>query len=415
MTGTITYTPTTYTPQHATDTYSTSSVSPTSGGKDTAVTFSASSFTNDNSYIYGNLKLIVNGVDVKKNTGYASGYGGKLSISSSGTFATYAPTSLLNFSYYSTASRYAADPGDVSCTYSDVTASSAKVTVPSGITTTFLNSYYYITATDSGNVASSLTSATSFARSTGYINLTGLASSTQHKRYIYAYNSYNARYYKIGSVTFTTKTPDPSSYTATLTASSITTNSAVISISGLSSTTNLNSNWYLSNSSNATSFTLSASRSSNITLTGLNPNTTYTYYGYVYSNYSNKYYRVDDVTFTTDPVVGNYIGTLAATATGAQKATFTLTGPSDTTGLNSNWYLSTTNSTTATSLANVSSATRGNAITITNLSPAASNIRYAYVYNTSTSIYYQIASVTVKTHSYVYYGASLTPCWTYLG
>lgn len=301
--GYVTYTPTTYSATKGTCTYATASVTPTSGTYGTSFTLTASSYANDDNYIYGGLTYTYGtNAGGGVNSPYASGYGAKQTITNSGTYRS-------DFTYTASASRYTADPApnDVTCTVSNVTSSSARITVPSsGITTTFLGDYYYITATDCNNIAGSLTGSTGFSRSTGYVNLTGLTSGTTHKRYIYAYNSYNERYYKISTVTFTT---DQSSYSATISSSNIGAQKATINISGLSSTVNLNSNWYLTditNSATATSLSNSmyALRSSSITLgsstfISLSPGKTKTLYAYVYSSASSKYYKVGSIVIKT--------------------------------------------------------------------------------------------------------------------
>lgn len=330
-----------------------------------------------------------------------------------GTTHTFYPhadadTSYASYGYYGL--------GAISFT-TDPNYSATLTASVTGTTTATIGATLSTTTNSNGNIYYSTSSGLSSPPSTYFSNggsksLTGLSVNTSYTYYFYAYSAVTKKLYSVGSKTFRT---DPN-YSATLSVSSVEITTATIGAT-LNTTNNSDGKIYYSTSSGLTSKNNLPSFSSGGTanLTGLAASTSYTYYIYAYSSTSGKLYQLDSEPFTTKAAVGNYTGTLAATATGAQKATFTLTGPSDTTGLNSNWYLSTTNSATTTSLANVSSATRGNTITITNLSPAASNTRYAYVYNTSTSTYYQIASITVKTHSYVYYGASLTPCWTYLG
>lgn len=279
----------------------------------------------------------------------------------------------------------------------------------------------YGTSTYSGTMSGYCTfNSTTSTSTTKTISKTGLTAGKTYTYYPVAYGdtSYCVdRYFGLGqTITFTTD----ADYTGVSISASVTGSTTATIQCGVSSKINLDGNIYYSTTSGLSSkpstyVSMGNYYSISKNLTGLTPEQPYTYYFYVYSSASGVLYQIGSVSFTTDAAVGNYTGTLAATATGAQKATFTLTGPSDTTGLNSNWYLSTTNSATTTNLANVTSAIRGSTITLSNLSPASSNTRYAYVYNTSTNTYYQIASITVKTHSYVYYGASLTPCWTYLG
>lgn len=301
--GYVTYTPTTYYATKGTCTYATASVTPTSGTFGTSFTLTASSYANDDNYIYGGLTYTYgNNAGGGVNSPYASGYGAKQTITNTGTYSS-------DFTYTASASRYTADPApnDVACTVSNVTSSNARVTVPSsGITTTFLGDYYYITVTDCNNIAGSLTGSTRFSRSTGYVNLTGLTSGTTHKMYVYAYNSYNERYYKISTVEFAT---DQSSYSATITANVTGSTSATASMSNLSSTTNLDSYWYLVKSdAGSTSTSISnyfrQNRGSTITLSNtttpaLSPGSSITLYAYVKSSVSGTYYKVGSVAIKT--------------------------------------------------------------------------------------------------------------------
>ena len=309
--------------------------------------------------------------------------------------------------YYATASRYTADPGNVNCSAAVRSSSQAIVTVPSGITTSFLDDNYRITATNSGDVASSLSGATDFTRSGGSIVLAGLSAGTAYSRYIYAYNKYNARYYKIGSVSFTT---DASSYSGTINTSS-TTNSISISLPSVSPATNLDGNFYVGTSSSSSSITHSAARGSTITITGLSPNTPYTRYVFVKSSKSEVYYYINSATVTTQSA--SWSATVSGSVTGSTTASLNISNVNPSSGHNGYWYLSLTNTASTTSLSTIASAAIGSTMNVSSLSPGTSKVYYVYVHSNGT--YYQVASITLKTHSYVYYGASLTPCWTYLG
>ena len=83
-----------------------------------------------------------------------------------------------------------------------VTATSQKITITDLSSTSGLDSYYYITSVTSDSPVLSLSSAQKFARSTGYITLTGL-SKGEYTYYCYVYNSTYGYYYKIDSITFT--------------------------------------------------------------------------------------------------------------------------------------------------------------------------------------------------------------------
>ena len=82
-----------------------------------------------------------------------------------------------------------------------VTATSQKITITDLSSTSGLNSYYYLTKNTSSSPVTSLSSAKSFARSTGSITLTDL-NPGEHTYYCYVYNSTYGYYYLIDSITF---------------------------------------------------------------------------------------------------------------------------------------------------------------------------------------------------------------------
>ena len=84
----------------------------------------------------------------------------------------------------------------------DISDTSQKITITNLSSTSGLNSYYYITQNTSDSPVTSLSSATSFTRSSGSITLTNLQPGV-YTYYCYVYNSKYGYYYQIGSVTFT--------------------------------------------------------------------------------------------------------------------------------------------------------------------------------------------------------------------
>lgn len=118
-------------------------------------------------------------------------------VSSSGS---YTHIVIKNISFYAQGTRTKREyEADIEATY--VSDTSQKITITNLSSTSGLNSYYYITENTSNTPVTSLSSAKSFARSTGYITLTNL-SSGKHTYYCYVYNSTYGYYYLIGSVTF---------------------------------------------------------------------------------------------------------------------------------------------------------------------------------------------------------------------
>lgn len=402
---TINYTPTTYYAKASSNSNSnaTSSVSPSSGVKGTPVKFSATSSGNTVSYIYSDLKLYVSTTTggstlATTKSGYAQGLGTQLAVSYSTTFNS-------NVWYYAKATANSASPGTVSCSATRITNTTARISIPDGITTTFIDSNYYISSlSDSYYAAANFTKKASGARTNKYVDLTNLESNKSQTWYVFAYNTYNGYYYKIGSVNFTT---DASSYTITASVSNISSNSAVVSItSGPEPTTNLNSYWYLSTSTDDVLSSLtevsSGLRTSSINLNNLESQAHIKRNIYVYSNVSKKYYKAGSVEFDTE--VPRYIASLIVTGVTESQADITLFGLTDSTNLDSKYYLSKSNEGLITnSLTIHSSENRGTTIRVSNLIPGYKYDFYCYVYNTYDNNYYYVGSVEFITYSTIVY------------
>lgn len=405
LVGSIDYTPATYYAKASSNSNSnaTSSVSPSSGIKGTSVTFSASSSGNTTSYIYSDLKLYVSTSSsgstlVASKNEYAQGLGTKLSTSYSTTFSS-------NVWYYAKATANSASPGTVSCSATKITNTTARISIPNGITTTFIDSNYYISSlSGSYYAAANFTKKASGARTNKYVDLTGLESNKSQTWYVFAYNIYNGYYYKIGSVTFTT---DASSYTMTASVSNITSNSAVISItSGPEPTTNLNSYWYLSTSTDSSLISLenvsSALRTNIINLNNLDSQAIITRNIYVYSTISGKYYKAGSISFET--TVPQYNASLIVTGITGSEADITLFNLNDTTNLDENYYLTKINAgNISSSIENPISSKRGLSIRIENLIPGYGYNYYCYVYNTYDNNYYYVNSINFNTYSTIVY------------
>lgn len=401
----ITYTPTTYYAKVNTNSNSnaTSSVSPSSGIKGASVKFSASSSGNTTSYIYSDLKLYVSNSAggstlVASKNGHAQDLGGKLSTSYSTTFSS-------DVWYYAKATATSALPGSVSCSATKITSTTARISIPDGITTTFIDDNYYISSlSNSYYAAANFTKKASGVRSNKYVDLTGLESNKSQTWYVFTYNGCNGYYYKIGSVNFTT---DASSYSITASASNISSNSAIISItSGPNPTTNLNNYWYLSTSTDNDLTSLenvtSALRTETISLSNLESQATITRNIYVYSTASGKYYKAGSISFET--TVAQYNASLIVTGITESQADITLFGLSDTTNLDDKYYLSETNSGLSTnSLSIHSSENRGTTIRVSNLIPGHKYNFYCYLYNTYDAKYYYVGNVNFVTYSTIVY------------
>ena len=405
LVGSIDYTPTTYYAKASSNSNSnaTSSVSPSSGIKGTSVTFSASSSGNTTSYIYSDLKLYVSTSSsgstlVASKNGYAQGLGTKLSTSYSTTFSS-------NVWYYAKATANSASPGTVSCSATKITNTTARINIPDGITTTFIDSNYYISSlSGSYYAAANFTKKASGARTNKYVDLTNLEPNKSQTWYVFAYNIYNGYYYKIGSVNFTT---DASSYTMTASVSNISSNSAVVSItSGPEPTTNLNSYWYLSTSTGRSLTSLenvsSALRTNAINLNNLDSQAIITRSIYVYSTVSGKYYKAGSISFET--IVPQYDASLIVTGVTGTQADITLFNLNDTTNLDENYYLTKINAGNVNSnIENPISNRRGLSIRIENLIPGYGYNYYCYVYNTYDNNYYYVNSINFNTYSTIVY------------
>ena len=211
--------------------------------------------------------------------------------------------------YISTDPDYESYNGSATVRSSSVTSDSITVTFNAPSTTNNLEDdyLYYFSSTDKGNGVSSLSydlgiSDGTSSKSAFSCSRSGLSAETSYSVYAYVKSYVTGLYYKVGSCTLTT---DASSYTATITASDITTSHAKLSISNLSSETNLNTGWYISNTDTPYTTNLSYnlyvnSRAKSGSLSNLISNTSYTKYAYVYSTASKRYYKVGYVDFTTE-------------------------------------------------------------------------------------------------------------------
>lgn len=151
---------------------------------------------------------------------------------------------------------------------------------------------------------------------------------------------------------------------------------------------------------------------------------------------SSAYYGLGSVSFTTDD---EYSATISANVTGSTTATLSMSDLNSTINLYSyEWFVSTTNVATTKNISNMENyfyidedstddgeggaaidngefvSPEESKITLTGLLPATEYTMYAYVCSKASGIWYQCGSVTFKTHSYIYCGEDLTPCWTYM-
>lgn len=263
-----------------------------------------------------------------------------------------------------------------------------------------------------GNIYYSTTSGLSSKPSTyvhydsnrkGTRSLTGLTANQPYKYYFYVYSSVSNKLYSIGSVTFTT---DASSYTGTITSSNITHNSATLTLSNLSNTTNLNSKWYISttNSSIVTSLSdvYSAERGSTINLTNLLESTDYTFYGYVFSSASSKYYKIGEVSFSTNP--STYTANVVITGITNNSAYLCMYNLSNTNNLDGNYYICSNNYGPSSSTIDfIASIQWSNSYQFTNLIPGNEYLYYIYVYNSSTNTYMYVTTASFVTYSDIIY------------
>lgn len=241
------------------------------------------------------------------------------------------------------------------------------------------------------------------SKKTGTISLSDLLSGQSHTLYLYVYSSATRSLYSAGSVSFTT---DASSYTGTITSSNVTSNSALLTLSNLSNTTNLNSKWYISttNSSTATSLSdvYSAERGATISLSNLLESTPYTFYGYVYSSASSKYYKIGEVSFSTN--ASTYTANVVITGITDNSAYLCMYNLSNTNNLDGKYYISSNNyGTSSSTIEPIASVQWANSYQFTNLIPGNEYVYYIYVYNTSTNTYMYVTSATFVTHSGIIY------------
>lgn len=397
----ITYTPTTYYAKVSTNSNSnaTSSVSPSSGIKGASVKFSASSSGNTTSYIYSDLKLYVSNSAggstlVASKSGYAQGKDATLSTSYNTTFSS-------DVWYYAKATANSADPGDITCTATNITSTSARINIPDGIKTTFLDDYYYISSLSNNYYASSaFTQKAYHTQSSKYVDITNLTSNTNQTWNVYVYNLYNNYYYKIGSVNFTT---DASSYSIEASVSNVTSNSAIVTISsGPTPNTNLDNYWYLSDSNEDIASSIlnqtSALRIDTINLNNLNSQSLIQKNIYVYSSVSKKYYKAGTINFET--ATQSYEASLIVTGISDSEADITLFGLNSTINLDNKYYLTETNYGQIVSDLNIySSENRGITTHISNLIPGYEYNFYCYLYNTYDRKYYFVGGVNFVTYS----------------
>lgn len=286
---------------------------------------------------------------------------------------------------------------------------SASVT---GSTTATISCTVNNTTNLDGNIYYSTTSGLSSKPST-YVSydsnrkisksLTGLTANKSYTYYFYVYSSASSTLYSIGSVTFIT---DSSSYTGTITSSDVTSNSALLTLSNLSNTTNLNSKWYISttNSSTATSLSniYSAERGSTINLINLLESTDYTFYGYVFSSASSKYYKIGEVSFSTNPSA--YTANVVVTGITNNSAYLCMYNLSNTNNLDGNYYICSSNYGTSSSAIDfIASIQWSNSYQLTNLIPGNEYVYYIYVYNNSTNTYMYVTTASFITHSGIIY------------
>lgn len=231
------------------------------------------------------------------------------------------------------------------------------------------------------------------------MSITGLTAGSSNTLYFTAQANKNyARYeyYGLESISITTD----ANYSGTTSASVTGSTTAIISCT-VNNTTNLDGNIYYSTTSGLSSkpstyVHYDSNRKGTRSLTGLTANQPYKYYFYVYSSVSNKLYSIGSITFTTD--ASSYTMTASVSNIDSNSAVVSITsGPEPTTNLNSYWYLSTSTDSSLTSLENVSSALRTNAINLNNLDSHAIITRNIYVYSTVSEKYYKAGSISFET------------------
>ena len=348
-----------------------------------------------------------------------------LNVNVNGSTSFYTNTNAKTYGcgsvYISTDPDYESYNGSATVRSSSVTSDSITVTFNAPSTTNNLEDdyLYYFSSTDQGNGVSSLSydlgiSDGTSSKSAFSCSRSGLSAETPYSVYAYVKSYVTGLYYKVGSCTLTT---DASSYTATITASDITTSSANLSISNLSSETNLNTGWYISNTDTPYTTDLSYnlyvnSRAKSGSLSNLISNTPYTKYVYVYSTASKRYYKVGSVTFTTESEISPYsadVYVVDATSTSLTFNYSTLIPYVD----HDQWTIGDTYVPYG-GIGDISPvpSTPNNPktnLTIDNLTPNTSYTYYAYIRYQGT--YYYIGTVTATTPASSY---MLTPTVTYL-
>lgn len=370
-----------------------------SGVYGSTYTFKATSISHNATYLYFlNSFILPNGSSISIPSNSTS-YSISSAIDGAGTFKV-------------TGKRVNANPGSISSSPSITGPTSISLTIngysSSSFNTSYINNTYYIAVSTSSlsTTTTSLsykttTSISTFSKSVTINNLTG---GTTYNYGIYCYNSYNKYYYRVSSGSFTT---DASSYNITALASNIGAKTAIITItSGPNPTTNLNSYWYISTSTDNGIYSLDEVsfdlRTTSINLNNLDSQATITRNIYVYSTASKKYYKAGSITFET--TVPQYDASLIVTGITESEADITLFGLSDTTNLDGKYYLSETNRGLSTnSLSIYSSENRGTTIRVSNLIPGYKYNFYCYLYNTYDAKYYYVSSVEFVTYSTIVY------------
>lgn len=371
------------------------------------------------------VELSTSSMSIYGTSTYSGTASGRCSFASTGSTSTTKTISLTGLSPGTTYKYYPVAYGNTTYTYqkyygldqtikftTDANYSGTTSASVTGSTAATISCTVNSTINLDGNIYYSTTSGLSSKPSTyvhydsnrkGTRSLTGLTANQPYKYYFYVYSSASNKLYSIGSVTFTT---DASSYTGTITSSNVTSNSALLTLSNLSSTTNLNSKWYISttNSSTATSLSniYSAERGSAINLTNLLESTNYTFYGYVFSSASSKYYKIGEVSFSTNP--STYTANVVITGITNNSAYLCMYNLSNTNNLDGNYYICSSNYGPSSSTIDfIASIQWSNSYQFTNLIPGNEYVYYIYVYNSSTNTYMYVTTASFVTHSGIIY------------
>ena len=319
-------------------------------------------------------------------------------------FTAHANSDFATYRYYGLGSISITTDANYSGTTSASVTGSTTATISCTVnnTTNLDGNIYY--STTSGLTSKPTTYVSYDSNRKGTKSLTGLTANQPYKYYFYVYSSVSNKLYSIGSITFTT---DASSYTMTASASNISSNSAVVSItSGPEPTTNLNSYWYLSTSTDSSLTSLenvsSALRTNAINLNNLDSQATITRNIYVYSSISEKYYKAGSISFET--TIPQYDASLIVSGVTGTQADITLFNLNNTTNLDENYYLTKIKAGNVSSnIENPISNKRGLSIRIENLIPGYGYSYYCYVYNTYDNNYYYVNSINFNTYSTIVY------------